>query len=95
MENKSNQCFKCDGTYDSEIIILYGYNVCEQCKSKMGLHQDKTLRKYVADFQKAREIDANEPSFEDEMKRRLNVIEKDYISKKIKLLHVLDRLNHI
>ena len=87
-----NQCYKCEGTNESPLEHMFGYSICQTCKSKMGLFHDKTIQKYVVSHDKAREIDPAHPSFEEEIKRRLKVLEQDYISKRIKLLYVKHRL---
>ena len=68
---------------------FYGYIVCDACKSRLGLFSDNTIKKHIALY--AAEKDH---SYEDELRARLDILEKDYIMKKIKLLYILDRLEN-
>lgn len=90
-----NSCYKCGEKRASELQNMFGYMICNKCKSKMGLFQDKTIKKYVSSFAEAKKIDPKQPSFAEEMSKRLTMIEKDYISKKIKLLFIQERLKEI
>ncbi len=74
-------CFQC-GKKGSN---MYGYTICDSCKSELRLFTDKTIKKYVSD----------NPSFDKEIAERLVILDKDYIRKKIKLLHVQERRKHI
>ena len=94
MAGKANPCFKCGKSARSN-LELFGYPVCAECKSKLGLYKDETIRKQISAFEKSAKKNPKKISFEQEMRHRLEFIEKDYISKKIKLLHVLERLEHI
>jgi hypothetical protein len=76
------KCFQC-GAEGSDIC---GYVMCEACKSKMGLFTDKTVQKHNAEYAK------KGLSYEQEVKRRLDVMEKDYLKKRIKLLSILESL---
>ena len=80
-------CFQCGDKGDD----LYGYTVCADCKSKLGLFTDATIKKHIALYQDP----AKKRSYAQEIKYRLDFVEKDYIKKKLKLLHILDRLDHI
>ena len=85
-------CYKCNEKNPAELQDMFGYTICSSCRSKMGLYQDKTLKKYVKSFEEAKKLDPGHLSFEEEMLRRLEIVEKDYISKKIKLQYILDRI---
>lgn len=78
----SKGCICCGGKGEE----LYGYLVCDACRKKMGLFTDKTIARWVS------ENKGGKPALEEEMRRRLEFIETDYVKKKIKLMHVMDRL---
>ncbi len=82
------QCRLC-GNGDSD--DLYGYAICDECKSGLGLFTDQTIKKHVSMYGDP----AKKHSYEEEIVERLDFIEKDYVKKKIKLLHVLDRLKNM
>ena len=79
------KCFQC-GKRGSE---LYGYTICDECKSKLGLLTDETINKHLMLYKKKNR------SYEDEIRRRLDFIDRDYKKKRIKLLYVLDMLERI
>lgn len=62
-----NHCYKCGMDHGNEMVDLFGYTICKTCKSKSGLFQDKTLKRYVNSFTKAKEADPDKPSFEEEI----------------------------
>ena len=76
-----NNCFNC-GEPGTE---FYGYVICEDCKTGLRLFSDKTINKYSTKDPEA---------YMDEIKFRIDFIDKDYIKKRIKLLHIKDRLEH-
>jgi len=76
------KCFQC-GKPGFE---LYGYTICDDCKSKLGLLTDKTIDKHLVLYKKKNR------SYKDEIRRRLDFIDRDYLKKRIKLLHVLELL---
>ncbi len=69
---------------------LYGYTICDSCKKKLKLSKDETIKKHIALYDLKKDH-----SYQDEIKNRLVLIENDYIKKKIKLLHIQERLKHI
>ncbi len=95
MTKNKIQCFKCDGTDGDSIEELFGYFMCESCKSKLGLFQDQTIIRYKTKFDKAKEIDTDHFTYMEEINHRLEVMEKDYLSKRIKLLHIRDHLSNM
>lgn len=70
---------------------VYGYTICESCKAKLGLFTDETIKKQIARYENS----AKKRSYEEEIDYRLDFIEKDYIKKKIKLLHIQEKLKDI
>ena len=91
-----NECFKCHERDPEFLIKLYGYTVCKLCKSGLGLLQDKTIKKHQNNSErKALLSDVDVPLFHEEVQMRLNKMDRDYIGKRIKLLHILDRLDKI
>lgn len=65
---------------------LFDYYVCTDCEKKLGLLSEKTIDRHNDPYKK------KDKSFEDEIKYRLDFIEKDYVKKRIKLLHILSKL---
>jgi len=84
--NTKKQCFQCgeDGT------DIYGYTICDTCKSKIGLFTDETIKKHILLYNESKNN-----SYAEEIEDRLIFIEKDYIKKKIKLLSIQERLNEL
>lgn len=82
--NSTQKCSLC-GSPGSKI---FDYIICDSCKTKLGLFTDDTIKKHIALYKKSDKM----RSYKDEVRYRLNFIEKDYIKKRIKLLHILDRL---
>lgn len=69
---------------------LYGYVICSNCKEDMRLYTDKTIGKHVVEYQ------ANGgQSYAKDVAHHLDILDKDYVKKKIKLLHIQDRLRHM
>ncbi len=77
-------CFQC-GNPGAD---LYGYTICDACKAKLGLFTNETIQKHVALYEKSQK----KRSYEQEIRYRLDYIEKDFIKKQIKLLHIQNRL---
>ena len=78
-------CFQC-GRPGKD---LCGFTICDSCKSRLSLFTDETIKKHIALYT------AKGRSYEAEIARRLDFIEKDYIKKKIKLLHIQERLKEL
>lgn len=94
MENL--QCYKCDQSLESnETIKLFGFTICKSCKKDLGLLQDKTIEKHFKNFDASYNSKFDSKSYAEEIDHRLNYIEKYYISSKIKLLHIKERLEHL
>jgi len=69
---------------------MYGHIICDSCKSRLGLFTEETIRKHIRLY----ESEKNH-SYEDEIRDRLIILEKDYIKKRIKLLHIQEQLKDI
>lgn len=76
------KCFNCDNGGSD----MYGYNICDSCKSKLRLFTDKSIKKYSS---------KDPEKFSKEIDEKLDFLEKDYIKKRIKLLHVKEQLKHM
>ncbi len=76
------KCFNCE----EKGTELFGYIVCETCKNKLRLFTEETTKKYYS---------KNPEAFTEDIKNRLEIIEKDYIKKKIKLLHIQEQIKHL
>lgn len=95
MGNKAEQCYRCDEHTESETTVMYGYVICDACKSNLGLLRDSTIQKHIITREEAKAKDADRLSFEEEVQYKLACLEKDYINKKIKLLHIRDRIGQV
>jgi len=89
MAINSLKCFQC-GKTDNSCTELFGYIICDSCKSKLGLFTDKTIKKHIMHYQQSKDR-----SYEEEIHFRLDYLDKDYIKKRIKLLYIQERLNYI
>lgn len=81
------KCFNCA----SDGSLLYGTPICNSCKSDLRLFTDDTI------IRQQREYKASDKyaSYRDEISDRLKILELDYLKKRIKLLHVLERLDNL
>ncbi|WP_299217310.1 hypothetical protein [uncultured Aquimarina sp.] len=75
------KCFNCDKNGKN----MYGYAICDSCKSKLRLFTKDTIKRYYSE---------NPESFPEEIQRRLDVLDKDYIKKRMKLLHIQEQLKN-
>jgi hypothetical protein len=82
----SNSCFQCGEKGEN----MYGYIICDSCKSKLGLFTDETIKKYISLFKKTKKH-----SYEKEVQNKLDLLENIYIKKKIKLLSIQERFKQI
>ena len=76
-------CYNCGEATTKE---LFDYPICDSCKSKLKLFTKVTILKHYS---------KNPEVFSKEIQRRLDFIEKDYISKRIKLLNVKEQLSKL
>lgn len=79
----SKTCYNCGKATVNE---MFNYPICDSCKSKLKLFTDETIKKHYSN---------NPEEFSNEIQRRLDFIEKDYINKKIKLLSVKEQLKSL
>lgn len=73
-------CYSCG---KATAKALYNYPICDACKAALKLFTEATIKKYY---------DKDPEGFSKEIQRRLDLIETDYINKKIKLLHIKETL---
>ena len=78
-------CFKCNTNATSK---LFGYDVCDTCKSELRLFSSDTIKKHTVRFQKTEDI-----SYQTEISNKLKKVELTYIKAKIKLLDIQEKLN--
>lgn len=76
---KKSACFNCKKRTDN---LVYGFSVCQECESRLGLMSEETVGKHMQ----------NKSDFLKEARSKMEILEKDYARKKIKLLHILDKL---
>lgn len=81
--NKNETCFECG----SKASLFFGYYICESCKSKLGLFTMPTIQKHIELYKTSKPL-----TYKEEIESRLLLIEKDFIKKKIKLLHILSQI---
>lgn len=81
-------CFNCG----NEGALFHGYRVCDACISKLRLFNDATIERQQKEYNNDQR---KKHFYGEEIDRRLEVLEKDCIKKKLKLLHVKERLKHI
>ena len=81
-------CCQCE----SQIRVenLYGHRFCAGCRTKLGLHSDKTILKNAERWDDTRSM-----SYEEELVKRLRRMERDFIKSKVKLFHILARLEDL
>lgn len=90
------QCYKCKAVLtEKSSIELFGYTVCKPCKKSLGLLQDQTIKRHLHNFDHTSSSKFDSKSYPEEIEQRLNYIEQYYISSKIKLLHIKERLEHL
>lgn len=82
MSKTDKICFNCD----DEGSEFFDYIICEKCKSKLKLFTETTIKSY---------LEKDPISFPKEINSRLELLDKDYIKKKIKLLHIKSIINQI
>ena len=83
-------CFRCGNTERLEAV--YGYPVCPDCRPQLGLYADKTIQKHIRRFADAARRDPENLTYAEEVERKLLVMERDYIARRIKLLHLQERI---
>ena len=89
-------CYKCDLSLESnEALELFGHTICKPCKKDLGLLQDHTIKRHLNNFDSSYNSKFDSTSYPEEIEHRLDYIEKYYISSKIKLLHIKERLEHL
>lgn len=88
MPNKKTECEICGEVHPTETI--YSYNICSKCESTLGLFSDKTIIKHIETG-----IYESKKAYIQEIDRRLKIMKQDYIKKRIKLLHISDRLGKV
>lgn len=81
-------CFNCGAKTNYK---MFDYVICEDCFQKLRLFNDETIKRQNAEF---KSTDLAE-TYVDELARRIEFLEKDYLKKKIKLLYIKDRLSKL
>jgi hypothetical protein len=79
------KCFNCGAETTNQ---RYKITICPACEKDLRLFSDETIARQRAEYQSSEKYAA----YDDEIADRLVFLEKDYLKKKIKLLHVLERL---
>lgn len=76
----NSKCFNCN----QKGTEFYGFIICNLCKKNLRLFTDKTIKKHISKFTK--------PIYQKEIDNKLNLLEIDFIKKKIKLLDIQNKL---
>ena len=85
---KPRVCCQCESRGGT--VNLYDYHFCAECESSLKLHSKETILK------NSKSCNLPEPfTYGDEVAERLQTMEKDFIKKKVKLLHILERLREL
>lgn len=79
---KKNTCFNCNNLGSD----LYGYNVCGACKNMLRLFTEDTVAKHSKTLSKER--------YQKDLIKKLDLLDKTYIKKRIKLLDILSKLSN-
>jgi flagellar motility protein MotE (MotC chaperone) len=82
------KCFNCGAETSNQ---RYEITICPACEQDLRLFTDETIARQKAEYKTSEKYAA----YGDEIADRLVFLEKDYLKKKIKLLHVLERLEHL
>ncbi len=88
-------CQLCNKGSLSSTSDYYGYRLCDDCVSSLGLHKDATIQKNIAVYEKKRQAVPENPTYRQDVEYRLKFIEEDYKRKRIKLLHILDGIGRL
>jgi hypothetical protein len=87
-----NTCYKCHEPTNNQ---LHGYFVCPDCITALALHQDNTIQRNRDKYRKMKQNDMFQRDYIEDVNFRLKRLEEDYISKRIKLLHIKERLEQM
>ena len=82
------KCFNCGSNADSQI---YGIPFCISCESDLRLFTDETIIRQRIEYKGSDKY----ASYQDEVSDRLILLERDYLKKRIKLLHILERIDYL
>lgn len=82
------RCFNCGTETGNQ---RYEITICAACEQDLRLFTDETIARQNAEYKPSEKYAA----YTDEIADRLVFLEKDYLKKKIKLLHVLERLEFL
>lgn len=78
----SKPCFKC-GESGAE---FYGYGICNNCKDSLRLFKQDTIDGYIKEYKE------DGKSYLKTIENRLEEVEKIYITAKIKLLDIREKI---
>ncbi|MEE9363288.1 MAG: hypothetical protein V3U92_11890 [Cellulophaga sp.] len=95
MNNSTTICYKCQETDKTKISTLFGYSICKPCISNLGLLQDATIKRHITSFDPSLKKNLETTSHKEAVSNRIILLERGYISKKIKLLHIQKRLKEL
>ncbi|KAB2859368.1 MAG: hypothetical protein F9K09_02435 [Flavobacteriales bacterium] len=79
------KCFNCAADTNHK---KYEIPICHSCETGLKLFTDDTIMRQKKEYKCSEKYS----SYLDEIAHRIILLENDYLKKKIKLLHVLERL---
>jgi hypothetical protein len=82
------KCFNCGLNTD---IQKFGIAICTLCEAELRLFTDDTILRQNKEYKSSDKY----ASYPDEIADRLQLLEKDFLKKKIKLSHILERIDTI
>jgi len=82
------KCFNCAS---DTINKKYEVPICHSCESGLKLFTDDTIIRQKKEYKGSE----NYSSYQDEISQRMILLERDYLKKRIKLLHILERLDYL
>lgn len=82
------KCFNCGLNTD---IQKFGIAICSICEAELRLFTDDTIIRQNKEYKSSDKY----ASYLEEVSDRLILLEKDYLKKRIKLFHILERIDSI
>ncbi len=82
------KCFNCGLNTD---IQKFGIAICSICEAELRLFTDDTIIRQNKEYKSSDKY----ASYPEEVSDRLILLEKDYLKKRIKLFHILERIDSI
>lgn len=88
LKNLTMKCFNRGSETDHK---KYEIPICHSCETHLRLFNDDTIIRQIKEYKPSEKYS----SYQDEISRRVLLVERDYFKKRIKLFHILGRLEKI